>query len=152
MLAGYLTGNLSPVLVIASAALSGTALVLLKVNHRQLVANSLAVLLMGQVMLMVGAFRGHPWQVDMHMYFFATLAMLTALINWPAILFATLAVAAHHLVLNLLIPVYVFPDSGSIVRMLIHAVILLTEAATLMAICMVIRSVLTQAEISQRKA
>lgn len=38
-----------------------------------------AVALMGQPALLVFMFSGHPWQMDMHMYFFATLALV---IGW----------------------------------------------------------------------
>ena len=41
------------------------------------VAMALAVALVGQTSLLVFAFTGHPWQVEMHFYYFAVLAMLS---------------------------------------------------------------------------
>ena len=40
---------------------------------------------------------GHPWQIDVHMAFFALLAMLVGLCDWKAILAGTTIVALHHL-------------------------------------------------------
>ena len=37
-----------------------------------------AVALMGDVSVITFQFAGHPWQIDMHMYFFAALACLVS--------------------------------------------------------------------------
>jgi hypothetical protein len=87
------------------------------------------------IAVLVAAFAGHPWQIDLHMYFFAVLALLIGLCDWRAIVAATVIVAGHHLVLNVLTPLYVFgagPDFG---RVLLHAVILVVEAATGVFLC-----------------
>ncbi len=76
--------------------------------------------------------KGHSWQLDMHMMFFAGLAMLVVLCDWRAILAATLVTAVHHLGLNYLATAYVFNTDGSLARVLLHAVILLVEAGVLM--------------------
>jgi methyl-accepting chemotaxis protein len=87
------------------------------------------------LMLMVGsllaAMAGHPWQTDIHMYFFATLAMLTAFCDWRAILLGTATVALHHLILNFLLPMAIFPGGADFFRVVIHAVIVLVEAGVL---------------------
>jgi methyl-accepting chemotaxis protein len=83
------------------------------------------------VATMVAAMDGHPWQIDMHMYFFASLAMLTAFCDWPVILIATATVAIHHLALNFLLPAAVFPNGGDFLRVVLHAVIVLVEAGVL---------------------
>src|SRR5687768_15095022 len=41
------------------------------------VGMALAVALVGQTSLLVFSFEGHPWQVEMHFYYFAVLAMLS---------------------------------------------------------------------------
>ena len=41
------------------------------------VAFAIAVVLVGQTSLLVAAFNGHPWQIEMHFYYFAVLAMLS---------------------------------------------------------------------------
>ncbi len=79
--------------------------------------------------------RGSGWIMDMHMTFFAFLAILTVLADWRPILAATGVTAVHHLVLNFAAPAYVFTDGSDIARVLFHAVILLIEAGALIALC-----------------
>jgi methyl-accepting chemotaxis protein len=92
----------------------------------------LSTALMVMIALLVAAMEGRPWQIDMHMYFFAGLAMLTAFCDWRAILAATLTVAIHHLLLNFLLPAAVFPGGSDFLRVVLHAVIVLIEAGVLM--------------------
>lgn len=80
--------------------------------------------------------KGHLWQVDMHMMFFAGVAMLVVLCDWRAILAATLVTAVHHLGLSYLAAAYVFNSDGSLLRVLTHAAILLVEAGVLMWVSM----------------
>lgn len=89
------------------------------------------VALCGQVALLVLACEGTRYQIDMHMAFFAALAVTTAWCCWRAILAATAVVAVHHLVLNLVYPLAVFPDGAEFLRVVTHAVILLVEAGAL---------------------
>jgi methyl-accepting chemotaxis protein len=118
---------------------------------------SAAMMLM--VATLVASLEGHPWQIDMHMYFFASLAMLTAFCDWPAILIATATVAVHHLALNFLLPAAVFPNGGAFFRVVMHAVIILIEAGVLiwlsrhMARALVdSEEALTKAQLSGRQA
>ncbi|NBB66177.1 methyl-accepting chemotaxis protein, partial [Pseudomonas sp. ODNR1LW] len=90
------------------------------------------VLLMAQISLMIAEAAGHPWQIDLHMTYFALLAVLIIYCDWKVILAATATVALHHLVLSFAIPSAVFPGSASLARVILHAVILLTEAAALL--------------------
>ncbi|HVO02992.1 MAG TPA: methyl-accepting chemotaxis protein [Candidatus Cybelea sp.] len=91
----------------------------------------LGAAMMLTVATLVAVLDGHPWQIDMHMYFFASLAMLTAFCDWPVILIATATVAVHHLTLNFVLPGAVFPNGGDFFRVVIHAVIVLIEAGVL---------------------
>ena len=93
-----------------------------------------AVLLMAQVSLLVAAASGHPWQIDLHMTYFAMLAVLAVYCDWKAIVAATATVAVHHLALSFLLPELVFPGSASLGRVVLHAVILLMEAGMLIAV------------------
>ncbi|SFS37846.1 methyl-accepting chemotaxis protein [Brevundimonas viscosa] len=93
-----------------------------------------AVLLMAQVSLLVAAASGHPWQIDLHMTYFAMLAVLAVYCDWKAIVAATATVAVHHLALSFLLPELVFPGSASLGRVILHAVILLLEAGMLIAV------------------
>ena len=89
------------------------------------------MLAVGAVALLTGAFRGHAYIMDMHMAFFAMLAICTFWSCWSSILAGAAVVAAHHILLNFLLPELVFPKGADFVRVLIHAVILLAEAGVL---------------------
>ncbi len=90
-----------------------------------------AVALMAMVALLVLAFDGHAWQIDLHMYFFAALAILTAYCDWRTLVVAAGTVAVHHLVLNFAYPAAVFPGGGSFLRVVLHAVIVVLQTAVL---------------------
>src|SRR6266481_2287796 len=90
-----------------------------------------AVALMGCISVFTFELAGHPWQVDMHMYFFAALACLVAYCDFRAIVAGTVAVALHHLVLNFIIPAAVFPGGADLARVIFHAVIVVVEASVL---------------------
>lgn len=87
--------------------------------------------LMGEVMALLVALRGNPLQVDIHMMFFAALALCVLMYDVRAIVLGTVLVAVHHLGLGLMMENLVFYGGGSLVRVLVHAVILLGEAAAL---------------------
>ncbi|HLO75931.1 MAG TPA: methyl-accepting chemotaxis protein, partial [Magnetospirillum sp.] len=89
------------------------------------------VVLMSMVALLVLAFEGHPWQIDLHMYFFAALAILTAFCDWRTLIVAAGAVAVHHLLLNFAYPAAVFPGGGSFFRVVLHAVIVVLQTGVL---------------------
>jgi methyl-accepting chemotaxis protein len=93
-----------------------------------------AIALMGSVSVLAYQLAGHPWQIDMHMYFFAALACLVAYCDYRPILAGTVAVALHHLILNFLLPAAIFPGGTDLGRVVLHAVILLIEAGVLMAL------------------
>ena len=90
-----------------------------------------AVALMGGVSVFTYELAGHPWQIDMHMYFFAALACLVAYCDIRPILAGTVAVALHHLALNFIIPAAIFPGSADFGRVVLHAGILILEAGVL---------------------
>lgn len=92
---------------------------------------TLAVAMMAQPALLVGALAGHPWQIDAHMYFFAMLAALSALADSRAVIAAATVVAVHHLALNFALPALTYPGGSSLGRTVMHAVILVLEAAVL---------------------
>jgi methyl-accepting chemotaxis protein len=89
------------------------------------------VLLMAQVSLLVAVTSRHAWQIDMHMAYFAALALLVIYCDWIVIAAATLTVAVHHLGLSYLLPALVFPGAAGLGRVLVHAGILIVEAGTL---------------------
>ncbi len=90
-----------------------------------------AVALMGSVSVFAFQLAGHPWQIDIHMYFFATLACLVAYCDYRPILAGTIAVALHHLALNFILPAAVYPGGSDLGRVALHAVILGIEGGVL---------------------
>ncbi|GAA0733920.1 methyl-accepting chemotaxis protein [Sphingomonas japonica] len=84
-------------------------------------------------MLAVLMLRGHPWQMDMHMAFFVTLAMLVLLCDWRPIVAAAAIIVVHHLGLLYILPEWVFPGSGSLGRVLLHGLLVIAECAVLIA-------------------
>ena len=90
-----------------------------------------AVALMGGVSIFAFQLSGHPWQIDMHMYFFAALACTVAYCDIRPILAGTVAVALHHLALNFILPAAIFPGGSEFGRVVLHAGILILEAGVL---------------------
>ena len=94
------------------------------------------VALVGMAALLLVAFAGHPWQIDLHMYFFACLAMLAGWCDWRVILAAAAATAVHHLALDLAMPALIFPGgAGDLGRVILHAAIVLVETGILVWVC-----------------
>src|SRR6185437_2820547 len=93
-----------------------------------------AVALMGGVSMLIYQFSGHPWQIDLHMYFFVAMAGLMSYCDYRPIAAGTVAVALHHLVLNFILPAALYPGGTSLGRVLLHAFILLMEAGVLIAL------------------
>ena len=90
-----------------------------------------SIVTMGQVMLLVYAYAGHPYQSDMHMYFFAMLAVLAGWLDWRIFIPATLAIILHHLAFSLLQPSGVFLNGNQIDRVLLHGAIVAVQSVAL---------------------
>jgi methyl-accepting chemotaxis protein len=90
-----------------------------------------AILLMAQVSALVAGLSGHPLQTDMHMAYFAALAVVVIYCDWRAIIGGAATVAVHHLVFSFVLPDLVFPGSADLGRVIFHAVVLIVEAAIL---------------------
>ncbi|MFL1463322.1 methyl-accepting chemotaxis protein [Roseococcus sp. DSY-14] len=111
--------GLSAALAAARAGLESTVL-------RHTIAAALVLGISIQVAVVPAA-----WQTDLHMVYFAGLALLAGFCCPRTILVATAGVALHHLGLNILAPYAVFPEGSNLARVALHAVILLLEAAAL---------------------
>jgi hypothetical protein len=70
------------------------------------------------------------WQVDYHMYFFVVFAMLVGYVDWRPIAIVAVLTAAHHLVLDLIVPAGVFPEEG-LDRVALHAIAVVAECSVL---------------------
>ncbi|MCE7029691.1 methyl-accepting chemotaxis protein [Jiella avicenniae] len=92
----------------------------------------IALGLVADISLVVAALDGNYLQVDAHMTYFAGLAVIGALFDWRAIAGAAAATAVQHTVLNFLLPAAIYPGGSDLLRLAIHATILVVEAGTLM--------------------
>jgi methyl-accepting chemotaxis protein len=92
---------------------------------------TIAVAFIAMVSIILAACRGSYLQIDVHMYYFAALAILVIYCDRDVILAGAGVTAVHHLVLNFLAPDLVFPGGANIARVVLHAVILLGEAGAL---------------------
>jgi methyl-accepting chemotaxis protein len=132
---GLVRGNdwLMPVMLMVAMAIAATASWWTAGNtlSTRLVV---AVALMGGVSVLVYQLSGHPWQIDLHMYFFAALACLVAYCDYRPVIAGTVAVALHHLALNFIFPAAIYPGGADFGRVVVHAVILLIEAGVLIAL------------------
>ena len=115
-----------------AAALAGAATLTLFVGAgRRPGRIALGVAAMGQISLLVAAEAGRSWQVDMHMYYFAMLALLAVYCEWRVIIAGAGTVAVHHLALNFLLPDLIYAGGADFGRVLLHAVVLVGEAGAL---------------------
>ncbi len=104
------------------------------------------------IALLVYMMRGHPWQPDMHMYFFTGLAISALFLRWQAVLTFTGVVAAHHLVLNYALTEAVFPGQSDLARVLLHAVILVIEAVPLLFLTVMLGRIFAQLDVTLEQA
>ena len=91
----------------------------------------IAIALMGEVAVFTYQLAGHPWQTDMHVYFFAALACLVAYCDYRPIVAATVVLALHHLMLNFLFPAAIYPGGSDFGRAMLHLVIVMMESGVL---------------------
>ncbi len=106
-----------------------------------------AAAFVGMASLLVFAASG-PWQIDLHMYYFAIFAVLAAYCDWRAILTAATLTAVHHLVLNFLLPFAIFPDGSDFGRVVVHAVIVVAECGVLIWLCLVLENLFARSAAS----
>lgn len=81
--------------------------------------------------MLVFLLRGHPWQMDAHMYFFVGMAALVVLADWRPMAVMTVLTALHHILLEWQAPDYVFTGDGNIGRIAFHVVAVGLQFGTL---------------------
>jgi methyl-accepting chemotaxis protein len=103
--------------------------------------------------MLVYSLQGEAWQLDAHMYFFAVLAMMIGFKSVRAALFASGAIAVHHLALNFLVPLAVFPDGADFLRVVFHAVIVVVETVVIVFVIRGLleneKSIVKESEVAQ---
>jgi methyl-accepting chemotaxis protein len=117
-----------------------------------IVAAALTVTFVAQTSQLVFAMSGHAWQVEMHFYYFAVLAMLAAFCDWRILVLAAALVAFHHLGLNDVLPNALYNGDGDVMRVFVHAVIVAVETAMLIGIGLAICSAFETADRAQQAA
>ncbi len=137
---------------LGGAGFALTATLVGRADHGGGLRMTIALSLMGSVSLLVAAFKGHPWQIDMHMTYFAALAVLIVYCDWRVIALGAAAVAVHHLMLSFVLPAAVFPASGDLKRVILHAVILVVEAGVLIAAAHSVSELFTRSTAALAKA
>ncbi len=87
--------------------------------------------LMVSISLLLGAAAGQRLQVDLHMSYFAALALLVAFCDWRVIVAGAVTVALQHILLNFTLSYLVYPGGNDVGRLALHAFILALEASVL---------------------
>jgi methyl-accepting chemotaxis protein len=124
-------GHWLTAMVIGGALAGATTAAWFQDPDGELVRYLTAVTLIAMVSLLVWMSHG-TMQIDVHMYYFAAYAMLAAFCDWRVIVLAAAVTAVHHLGLNFIMPLAVFPDGANLWRVILHAGIVVIEAAVLM--------------------
>jgi methyl-accepting chemotaxis protein len=91
----------------------------------------LVSVLMVSISALIASAQGTPWQTDLHMVFFASLALSALLYDHRVIIVGALVIAVHHLGLGMALPDLVFYGGGGLPRIVLHAAILVVEASGL---------------------
>ncbi|PPQ40055.1 methyl-accepting chemotaxis protein [Rhodoblastus acidophilus] len=106
-----------------------------------------------EVAMLVYATSGHAFQIDMHMMFFAALALTAGWVDERAMIANATVVALHHVILNFALPWAAFPETGSdLPRVLIHAVILVAQTVALCWLAGRLRAAFADADALRTRA
>lgn len=145
---GYLLGAQHRDAVSLAAVAVSVVPLLLRLAGRpvEIVAAAISIALVSQSIMLVYLFAGHPWQVEMHFYFFAILAMLAGFCDIRILIGAAAAIAVHHLLFNGLLPDALYPGGANLARVSVHAVIVVIETAMLVMISHMIRTSFDEAQ------
>ena len=108
--------------------------------------------MMGEVVALLIAARGLPFQTDIHMAFFAALAVCALLYDFKAILLGLPSLQSIILPLGMSLDELVFYGGGGLSRVMLHAVILVIEAAGLVWMTLNTRRLLVIADQRSEQA
>jgi methyl-accepting chemotaxis protein len=102
--------------------------------------------------VIIAAGMGSHYQIDLHMYVFVMIAIVSGWCDRNVFLTTTATAAVHHLALNAVAPHCVFPDGTDYARVVIHAVLVVLQAAFLMPMSARTAALIVRAESSERDA
>ncbi|MDF1685779.1 MAG: methyl-accepting chemotaxis protein [Parvibaculaceae bacterium] len=111
-----------------------------------------AVSFMAMIGLLVHVLKGNALQLDMHLYFMAALAMLMAFVDWRTIVVAAATAAVHHVALNFALPTSIWPGGADLVRVVVHATVVVVETGVLVFACRQLTSALESAAHETKRA
>jgi methyl-accepting chemotaxis protein len=120
-----------PATVLAAAVVAIATAVWVSAPSSRSSRLTIAVAYIGVVSILLASCHGKTFQLDIHMYYFAAMAILAMYCDWEVVLAAAGATAVHHLALNFIAPALVFPDGANLDRVVLHAVIVIFEAGAL---------------------
>ncbi len=86
-------------------------------------------------MILLWQWSGQALMIDIHMTFFAALAMLAVMADWRPVILAAGLTAVHHLLANFLAPDFLWMGGPAFARVLLHAVIVGAETGALVILC-----------------
>ncbi|WP_439632104.1 methyl-accepting chemotaxis protein [Shinella sp.] len=124
-------GSFGVASALAVAGLLGLAVTYVALRQGDALRLMIVTVLMAEIVALLIAMRGHPWQTDIHMAFFAALAISALMYDIRVILLGAALVAVHHLGLGMSLDTLVFYGGGSLGRVVLHAVILVLETVAL---------------------
>jgi methyl-accepting chemotaxis protein len=102
--------------------------------------------------VLVYQWSGAPWMIDLHMTFFAAIAVLAVLADWRPVMAGAAVTAVHHLALNLLSPALVFGGTGDLGRVVLHAVVVVVETGALALVAIRFEALLLARAAAQARA
>lgn len=141
-------GGIAAGLAAAAVTLLPTAMVL-RGRHDGIARLTVGTIAATHPALLVFLLRDHQWQMDMHMYFFVALAALTVLCDWRPILLASALIALHHLLLEYVMPSWVFTGQGNVVRVAIHALAVILQCLVLTYVTRQLKRLLERMEAAR---
>ena len=142
-----------PVALIAGLAASGAASLTWWQNGSRAATRAVSSLASAaSIAILVYSFNGSELQIDVHMCFFAGLAICGAWIDWRALVANAALVAVHHLVFTYAIPYAVFPGEADLARVMLHAAVLVAQCAALIALSIAMTRAFEQADRSVSQA
>jgi methyl-accepting chemotaxis protein len=122
---------------LAAAAIAlavASTVVLLRAGEGSLGRMSIGVTLVAQLSLLIPALAGHPWQAEMHVTYFAALGLLVISCDWGVIAAAAAAILVSQLGLSFFAPHTLFEGAAAWGRLIVQAVVVVVEAAALIAV------------------
>ncbi|MFM2372853.1 MAG: hypothetical protein RIS85_2575 [Pseudomonadota bacterium] len=97
--------------------------------------NAMALAVTSFPMIWLYQWAESRFMLDLHMIFFAALAIMVVMADWRPVLVGAAATAAHHLITNFLAPWLVYPDGADFARVVLHAIVVVAETGALVVLC-----------------